>query len=153
MGHGGCRTFSWHDVDEREPMKLSELKRWFKKYGKPSKHFANVHILERVSDVPAEVGRDFFIVRRDGRDLWAVFECPCEQKHRLQVNLSRQKRPCWRCAIRGGEVDVAPSIWLNYGCRSHFWIYESRIYWAKAYWPTLESKKNETQSNDHEGRN
>ena len=111
-------------------MKLSKALNWFRKRRKPAKHFAKVQVLERMSDVPAQAGRDFFIVRREGRDIWGVFQCPCDEGHQLQINLSRQKRPSWKCTVHKGEVSLSPSVWLDYGCKSHFWVHESRIYWV-----------------------
>ena len=112
-------------------MKFSEVLKWFRRHKKPAKYFDNVQVVDRMSAVPDQTAREFFVVRREGRDLWAVFRCPCNQQHSLQINLSRQKRPFWRCTVKKEEVSLSPSVWLDYGCKSHFWIYESRIYWAK----------------------
>ena len=130
LGTGRCRTIRQHDLGERESMKFSEILKWFRRQQKPPKYFDNVRIVDRMSEVPEQPARDCFIVRRDGRDIWAVFQCPCDRRHLLQINLSRQRRPVWKCRMRKGEISLTPSVWLDYGCKSHFWIHESRIYWA-----------------------
>src|SRR5579864_894663 len=110
-------------------MRFSTITSWFRRRKRPAKHFGAIHVVARVSDVPLDSGRDFFIVRKDGRDVWAIFRCPYEDNHQLRVNLSKQKKPFWKCTVRNGEVSLSPSVWLDYGCKSHFWVDESRIYW------------------------
>ena len=113
-------------------MKLADLlKRLWRK--RPDKYFDQIQLVKRVSEVPDEIGRDFYIVRRNGRDIWAVFQCPCERGHRLNINLSSQSRPYWKCKAKRGEITLSPSISLKYECQSHFWISHSRIYWVKDF--------------------
>lgn len=111
-------------------MRLSDVLKWFRTK-KPPKYFGKIHIVENVSEVPDEPRRDFFVVRREDKDLWAIFMCPCDQTHLLRINLSHQKWPFWKCTIKRGNISLSPSVWLDYGCKSHFWIHESRIYWAE----------------------
>jgi len=127
-------------------MRFSAISHWFRRRKKPPKHFKAIRVVAKVSDVPLDAGRDFFIVRREGRDIWAVFQCPCAKRHQLQVNLSQQKTPFWECMVRNGEVSLSPSVWLNYECNSHFWVTESRIYWFTA---ARESKKKQSQQSQH----
>jgi hypothetical protein len=111
-------------------MRFPPLAKWMKRFRKPPKHFLKVLVVAGVSAIPADCGRDFFIVRREGRDLWAAFMCPCGRGHRLLVNLSRSKHPYWRAWTRKNEVSLSPSVWLETDCKSHFIVRDSRVYWA-----------------------
>ena len=106
---------------------------WFKKK-KPLKnvprYFGQVVVVERISEVPNEIGNSVFLVRRERRDIWAVFMCPCGTNHRLTVNLSRNRRPFWRAKVKRGSFSLFPSIWLHEDCYSHFWVKDHRIFWA-----------------------
>src|SRR6266852_160635 len=95
-----------------------------------SRYLRNICVVEAMSEVPAEIGHNAYIVRRGDRDIWAVFECPCERGHRLTLNLSRWKTPYWKCRITKAGLSIWPSVWLDYECRSHFWIANNRVYWA-----------------------
>jgi hypothetical protein len=111
-------------------MRFPALSKWIKRFRKPSKHFSNVLVVTAVSAIPADCGSEFFIVRREGRDLWAAFMCPCGGAHRLLVNLSHSKYHCWKVWVRRSAVNLSPSVWLETDCKSHFVVRDSRIYWV-----------------------
>src|SRR4051812_37937090 len=106
---------------------------WFKKrkvLRTAPKYFGHVLFVERISEIPNEIGRDVYIVRRGTRDIWAVFMCPCEQRHRLTINLSTSRRPYWKAKSNPEHFSLFPSVWLKEDCFSHFWIEDHRIFWA-----------------------
>ena len=114
-------------------MQLPKFLKWFrrsKSTAKPPKFFSSVVFVEQISAIPDLTGRIFYIVKRQGRPLWAVFECPCETGHILRVNLSRNQRPYWSVSTKRDLVSLSPSIWLKDFCNGHYWIQESKVYWA-----------------------
>jgi Family of unknown function (DUF6527) len=113
-----------------ELAKVRKLCRWLKSLKKEPEYFRGVHVVKTMSAVPSEIGRDIYIVEKGGRRVWAVFNCPCERGHRIVVNLSRSRRPHWGVSVRRGLASFWPSLWLKQDCKSHFWIRNSRIYWA-----------------------
>jgi len=115
-------------------LNLMKLFAWLKKQSalrKVPKYFGQVRFVERVSDVPDEISKDVYIVRRGSKYIWVVFMCPCEKNHRLTVNLSPARKPFWRAKISHGDFSLSPSIWLAEDCHSHYWIDNHRIYWVK----------------------
>src|SRR5882762_3120626 len=113
--------------------KIEKLLRWFKIQKDQPQYFDRVHTVSRMSAIPSDIARDIYVVEKGWRRAWAVFNCPCERGHRLVVNLSPRRNPCWRLSVRGGLASLWPSLWLKEECRSHFWIRRNRIYWA-AVW-------------------
>jgi hypothetical protein len=110
--------------------KIEKLSRWFKSQKKEPQYFARVLKVPRMSAIPADIGRNVYVVEKAHQRAWVVFNCPCERGHRLVVNLSRNRRPCWKLSVRKGLASLWPSLWLKEQCRSHFWIRRNRIYWA-----------------------
>lgn len=114
-------------------VKVKKLSRWFKGQKKEPQYFGGVHTVPRMSAVPSDIARDIYIVEKGQRRAWAVFNCPCERGHRLVVNLSPNRWPCWGVSVRRGLASFWPSLWLKEQCKSHFWIRRNRIYWASSY--------------------
>lgn len=107
--------------------------KWLRSLFSEGPHVLNVHTVERVSEIPDDIGRDVYLVERGGRQFWLVVSCLCEEQHRLTVNLSENKWPRWRGTIRNGRLSVFPSIWLKDECKSHFWIRDGEIHDVRAY--------------------
>lgn len=110
--------------------KIRKLSRWLNSQKEP-RYYSGVHTVPFMSVIPSEIGRDLYIVARGRRKGWAVFNCPCEGGHRLVVNLSPNRTPCWSISVRKGVASIWPSLWLRQDCKSHFWVRKSRIYWAR----------------------
>jgi hypothetical protein len=114
------------------------LSRWFRRQKKPPQYFEQAHAVSQMSGIPPEIGHDIYIVEKQRRRVWAVFNCPCERGHRLVVNLSRTRLPFWEVSVRKGRASFWPSLWMRGLCKSHFWIRGNRVYWVteKDYdWP------------------
>jgi Family of unknown function (DUF6527) len=56
--------------------------------------------------------------------------CPDGCGENLTINLDPRTGPAWRYYGRGSDVSLFPSIWRDSGCRSHFIVWRSRIYWC-----------------------
>lgn len=62
---------------------------------------------------------------------WLVLECPCGEGHRLHVNLSAARQPCWRLIAAETGPSVFPSIDFDaIERRCHFWIRDGRVRWS-----------------------
>lgn len=95
--------------------------------------YAGVRIVEKMSDVPAETGSFIYLVERNGRRLWVVLECPCRTGHKISVSLQESDRPHWKVTTNGELATIQPSLCLNDGCRSHFWITRNEVNWVREY--------------------
>ena len=73
---------------------------------------------------------DQLIVVRRGRNRSAVFACPCWCRDVLVLNLDRAAGPAWRLRFRRGGPALMPSIWRTTGCKSHFIVWDGRIWWC-----------------------
>lgn len=92
--------------------------------------YSGVKVVERVSDIPINTGSLIFVVERNGRRQWAIFDCPCRTGHRLTVSLRSDDHPHWSASWRGASVSLHPSLWLRDACRSHFWIRDNKVKWV-----------------------
>lgn len=85
------------------------------------------------ADLPASLPRHELAVVGDSvRPKWAVLECPCGAGHRLQVNLSPHRQPCWRVILDAGvELGLYPSVDFDAPeRRCHFWLRDGRVQWV-----------------------
>src|SRR5207247_1113350 len=116
MGSWRCGTSAGPRMDRT---KIERLSSWFKSREKEPPYFDRIHTVPRMSAIPADTGRNLYIVEKGHRRAWAVFNCPCERGHRLVVNLSPSRRPYWSVSVRRGLASFWPSLWLKEQCRSH----------------------------------
>lgn len=89
--------------------------------------FKRIHCVSSINQIPDVLDREAYIVKRGGRQLWLVFDCPCDKKHRLNINLSKNRSPFWQVQIQKNLFSVYPSVWIGDECHSHFWIKNSDI--------------------------
>jgi hypothetical protein len=74
--------------------------------------------------------RNIVLAREDNED-WAVgFMCPCGCGKRLELLLVKEAKPSWKLTIEGNKPTLHPSVWLKFGCKSHFWIKKGKIFWC-----------------------
>jgi Family of unknown function (DUF6527) len=71
-------------------------------------------------------GDAVLIVR--GRPRSVVMGCPCGCGDQLTINLDSRSGPAWRFVERHGEITLYPSVWRESGCKSHFVVWQNRIY-------------------------
>lgn len=72
---------------------------------------------------------DYVIVER-GHPLLIVMRCPCGCGDDLLINLDKRAGPAWRFYQRKSGNSLYPSYWRSSECRSHFIIWNDRIYWC-----------------------
>jgi len=60
-----------------------------------------------------------------------AFKCPCGCDTTIFLNLLFDAKPRWKYYItKKGNISISPSVWRKVGCKSHFYIRESRISWC-----------------------
>jgi len=56
--------------------------------------------------------------------------CPCGCGESIQMNIFPDAHPCWQVTHHSdGAVSLYPSIRNQSGCKSHFFVRRSRVYW------------------------
>ncbi len=70
------------------------------------------------------------VVVRRGVDRSLTMVCPDGCGETLTINLDRRAGPAWRAYVEKDGVSLYPSVWRHTGCKSHFIIWRSRIYWC-----------------------
>lgn len=80
---------------------------------------------------------DVVVVQRD-RPRWFVIGCPCGCGDEVPVNLDRRAGPAWRVYQTDQGISLFPSIWRDSGCRSHFIVWNNRIFLFGVPWTRFE---------------
>jgi hypothetical protein len=86
----------------------------------------------RVDEMPDRLKSSTVYLCGEGEHLWAAaLICPCGCGEVIQLNLLKQARPCWNAVDHpDGTVSLAPSVWRQEGCGSHFFIRHGRVDWC-----------------------
>jgi hypothetical protein len=92
---------------------------------------------ERVEDFPDALKPATLYVAGEEPHVWAAsMLCPCNCGDVIELNLMEQASPCWSVRQhRDGSVTLLPSVWRTRGCRSHFFVRQSRICWCPEFAP------------------
>lgn len=72
---------------------------------------------------------DYLVVER-GWPLLLVMRCPCGCGDDLLINLDKRAGPAWRFYQRQSGSTLYPSYWRTSACRSHFILWNDKIYWC-----------------------
>ena len=88
---------------------------------------------ERVGDLPDTLKPATLYVAGAEPYVWAAaMLCPCGCGDVIEMNLLEPASPCWSVRQhRDGSVTLMPSVWRTKGCRSHFFVRNSRIDWCR----------------------
>lgn len=82
--------------------------------------------------LPRQVrGRDLILAREDDEDWCVGFRCPCGCRRIIELLVVPEAKPRWdiTCDV-DGHPSLYPSVWLQTGCRSHFWLRNGRVFWC-----------------------
>lgn len=75
--------------------------------------------------------RDLVLAHDDGEDWCVGMRCPCGCGAAIELLVVAEAKPRWDVKIDGNDIPtLTPSVWLQKGCRSHFWVRKGRIYWC-----------------------
>mgnify|MGYP005854515883 CR=1 FL=1 len=72
------------------------------------------------------------MLARDGTEDWCIgFKCPCGCGRTIELLVVEEAKPRWDYKVdENGWISLVPSVWLNTGCKSHFWIKNGRVHWV-----------------------
>lgn len=72
------------------------------------------------------------VLARDEDEDWCVgFRCPCGCNQRVELLIIEEAKPRWDIEINQDlRPTLTPSVWLNKGCKSHFFVRSGRIEWC-----------------------
>jgi len=72
------------------------------------------------------------VLARDGDEDWCVgMRCPCGCGRTIELLVIAEAKPRWDISIdRKRRPSLSPSVWLQKGCRSHFWLKAGRVRWC-----------------------
>jgi hypothetical protein len=98
---------------------------------RPKPYYDGVVTVESRDEVPLQLGRKIFVIKRSGRNRWMIIACPCGCGQRIEVNLMKSIRPHWRIRLDQGSLSVWPSLWVSADrCGSHFVLVRNRVLWV-----------------------
>lgn len=101
---------------------------WFNKEDKPD--YSEIVFVNSLADVPKKPEMKIYIVTDGIKNKWVVFRCPDNCGRRVEASLMKSTYPNWNLKIKKKKVSLSPSVVVN-GCNAHFWLTNSKIYWAK----------------------
>jgi hypothetical protein len=72
------------------------------------------------------------VLARDGNEDWCVgLACPCGCGQKIELLVVPEAKPRWDVTTDAkGRPSLRPSVWLQRGCRSHFWLRHGKIEWC-----------------------
>jgi hypothetical protein len=90
------------------------------------------HKFSFVDDLPEKIkNKTIYIVGSKEHPWLIAFNCPCDCKNLIQLNLLKEADPCWTFRVnKKGKIDILPSVWRTKGCESHFFVRKSKIDWV-----------------------
>jgi Family of unknown function (DUF6527) len=107
------------------------LARWFRRNWAriaPRRHLC---IVEGDS-LPPRLPRRDLVLARDGDEDWCVgMRCPCGCGRTIELLVVPEAKPRWDLSVDNkGRPSLSPSVLLQKGCRSHFWLRGGRVQWC-----------------------
>lgn len=74
---------------------------------------------------------EIIIVQNGGYRKWACLRCPGKCGKRIQLNLSKYRKPCWTVHLDWLlRPSVVPSVCQLNACQCHFWIRKGKVRWV-----------------------
>jgi hypothetical protein len=117
----------------------ARLRKWFERLSGRSAatrsfvQFPEILYAADRSTIPLAVGRrEFFVVGSREHPKWAIFGCPCEDGHLVEVTLVRHgRRPSWRLTTWRGRPTLNPSIHVQGEHSCHYVIRRGTVQWVR----------------------
>ena len=111
---------------------LSKISAWFIRIAEPLLPPRRLIIVHGDS-LPSRMPLRSLVLARDGDEDWCIgFRCPCGCSRTIELLVIDEAKPRWTYALSAsGAPSLHPSVWLNNGCKSHFWLRHGRIHWVR----------------------
>lgn len=89
--------------------------------------------IEEGDSLPNRLPFRNIVLTQDDGEQWSVgMRCPCGCGTTIELLVIPEAKPRWDVEVNNhGLPTLKPSIWLNKGCRSHFWIREGKVIWCE----------------------
>lgn len=81
----------------------------------------------------SQSGAAVLVMRGVQRSL--AIKCPDGCGEELTINLDSRTGPAWRYYATPTGISLFPSVWRENGCKSHFIVWNGRIYWCDMHDP------------------
>ncbi|MET4803607.1 DUF6527 family protein [Bradyrhizobium sp. LB11.1] len=76
--------------------------------------------------------RDLVLAREDDEDWCVGLRCPCGCGTNIELLVVQEAKPRWDISIDAKRrPTLKPSVWVQRGCRSHFWLRDGRVIWCE----------------------
>lgn len=81
---------------------------------------------------PLKLPKRNLILARENNEDWAVaFFCPCGCGKWIELLLLKEAKPNWSIHVDQKNIPAFhPSVLLQKGCKSHFWLRNGKIEWV-----------------------
>lgn len=90
--------------------------------------------LQYMSTLPEELRENtVYVVGENGFQWYCAMSCPCGCGATIHLNLRDDGDVCWRLRSEWSGATLSPSVRRIVGCRSHFFLTNSRILWCQEY--------------------
>ena len=111
---------------------LKRLVDWWQALSLPWRSWRIVGRVLAGDEVPDQLpSRGVVLVGPQESANWLVFDCPCQGRHRLMVNLDMSRNPFWKIDCPK-PLSIHPSVNNVTPDRScHFFIRGGRVRWVK----------------------
>jgi len=92
-------------------------------------------------DFPESIKESVIYIIGDKESPWLIaFKCPCGCSQTIQLNLLKDADPNWKFKLTiQKKINISPSVWRTTGCKSHFFIRNSKVDWARNRWRFYEN--------------
>ncbi len=82
--------------------------------------------------LPKKLPRRNLVLLRDAGEDWSVgMQCPCGCGQPIELALISEAKPHWKLRLEANDIPtITPSVWLQKGCRSHFFVWQGRVIWV-----------------------
>lgn len=90
-------------------------------------------IVVKGDSLPSKMPIRAILLAKDGSEDWCVgMQCPCGCGRTIELLVIDEAKPRWDYSVDSdGHPSIHPSVWLNNGCQSHFWLKNGRINWCR----------------------
>jgi hypothetical protein len=110
---------------------IRQASRWAKEQREAWTPARRVQIISG-DTLPPDLPKRDLVLARDGNEDWCVgMRCPCGCGTNIELLVIDEAKPRWDIEIDGRQrPTLTPSVWVQRGCRSHFFVRSGRIVWC-----------------------
>lgn len=112
-------------------MIMTKVRKWWRNALERFSPRRRLRVIDGDSLPPRLPRCDLVLAREDGEDWCVGMRCPCGCGYVIELLVVAEAKPRWNVKVgANGLPTLSPSIWLQKGCRSHFWVRDGRVHWC-----------------------